>query len=142
MHVNIMTRCADCPTPEAIACIGGWYCRLATGSAMDRQAVIARSEIAAGLEPSTIDPALVPEMARAETAPPSGPVRAVRFLRALIAHARDGFRTLPVERSEARLVVCRACPEFNAGACKLCGCNMALKATWADQECPLKKWPT
>ncbi|SIO58435.1 hypothetical protein SAMN05444166_5678 [Singulisphaera sp. GP187] len=41
---------------------------------------------------------------------------------------------------EARLAVCAACPEYDEGRCRLCGCFLATKAGWADQECPVGKW--
>jgi hypothetical protein len=75
-----------------------------------------------------------PPQPRTRTLPPLL-ARAFGFGRAVVALADD--------QVEARLAVCRACDQFNpeAGSCAICGCAMATKARWADQACPLGKWP-
>jgi hypothetical protein len=46
---------------------------------------------------------------------------------------------------EARLAICDTCPEVNKNSpnwtCTKCGCNLKIKASWASQDCPIKKWP-
>jgi hypothetical protein len=46
------------------------------------------------------------------------------------------------EEAEARLNVCKACPEFipMTTQCKKCGCIMALKTKLDNATCPLDKW--
>lgn len=43
---------------------------------------------------------------------------------------------------EARLEICRACPEFIklTSQCKKCGCVMPLKTQLAEAVCPIDKW--
>lgn len=67
--------------------------------------------------------------------------KAVDFTKALANHAWAGFPILSDEDTEARLAVCHDCPKYNERTCSLCGCNMRVKASWAEQKCPLGKWP-
>ena len=43
---------------------------------------------------------------------------------------------------EERLDACRQCPFYNAerNKCEQCGCNMTIKALYANSVCPLKLW--
>jgi hypothetical protein len=43
--------------------------------------------------------------------------------------------------AHVRLEVCMACPEFDDGRCRKCGCYMNVKAHLAAMNCPLGKWP-
>lgn len=72
---------------------------------------------------------------------PSLGQKVANFATAVTEHVVAGFRTLPREDTEVRLAVCRSCPQFQGRTCKLCGCNMHIKASWAEQDCPLGKWP-
>lgn len=67
--------------------------------------------------------------------------KGVNFSRAIVNHARTGFRTLTPEQHEARTAVCRGCEQFSAGSCLKCGCSILIKAKWEEQRCPLDKWP-
>ena len=46
---------------------------------------------------------------------------------------------------DERMAICRECPELTrkltGSFCKICGCNMKLKAMMVSQGCPLDKWP-
>lgn len=70
--------------------------------------------------------------------------KAANLARATAQHVAAGLPVLSPAQTEARLAVCRTCSEFDAGrgACNLCGCVMSVKAAWAEQQCPLGKWPT
>ena len=39
-----------------------------------------------------------------------------------------------------RLEACRACDQLNSGTCMGCGCLVELKAAYAKEKCPFKKW--
>jgi len=49
---------------------------------------------------------------------------------------------LSEEATEARLSICKECPEFVkvTSQCKKCGCIMNLKAKLPNASCPLNKW--
>lgn len=67
--------------------------------------------------------------------------KAKNFALALLQHAASGMRNATEEQQEARMAICRACPEFTAdGECRQCGCVMAKKVAWAEQACPIGKW--
>ncbi len=38
---------------------------------------------------------------------------------------------------QARLVICRACPELMNGTCRLCGCYVETRAAKKGQKCPM-----
>lgn len=60
---------------------------------------------------------------------------------AAAGHLLAGSPLAAPEERDRRLAICDGCEHYSAGAgtCKLCGCG-TVKATWADQACPLKKW--
>lgn len=68
--------------------------------------------------------------------------KAINFGKALVDHALSGFKTLNDEEYKKRIDICNSC-EFlsESKSCNKCGCNIELKAKWAEQECPEKKWP-
>ncbi len=49
---------------------------------------------------------------------------------------------LSKEDADARLDICKACPELIqiTTTCKKCGCFMAAKVKLAKASCPLNKW--
>lgn len=51
-------------------------------------------------------------------------------------------RTAPKEVAEERMTICQGCNHFDKGPgkCKLCGCHMKLKTTFANMKCPANKW--
>lgn len=87
-------------------------------------------ELAAGLEPSR-EPIKFPSVTQ----------KIANFAQAVVTHAAAGFPRLSEEETASRLAVCHECPQFHDRTCILCGCNMKIKASWADQKCPLGKWP-
>ncbi len=52
------------------------------------------------------------------------------------------FKTVDQKVKQERLAICRECESFaaNFNTCKLCGCYMPAKATFAATECPAGKW--
>jgi hypothetical protein len=70
--------------------------------------------------------------------------KAVNFTKAAFNHLKHGLTILPPEKSQERLNICHSCEMFDGkNTCrhKKCGCQLSVKATWAEQECPLNKWP-
>lgn len=74
---------------------------------------------------------------------PPLPQRVIDFVRASIEHIKAGRPKRTEEQVAACLAVCETCPEKvpDQDRCKKCGCYLKLKAQWAGQRCPLKKWP-
>lgn len=96
--------------------------------------------------------------ARATIAGPKLPPlreRLKNFTVAALGHVLAGAPTCTDEKIAERLAICRACPEFirdsdnpQVGHCAKCGCpasdllsRYVSKIAWADQQCPLGKWP-
>lgn len=67
--------------------------------------------------------------------------KAKNFATSVTQHVVAGLPRLSEKDVDARLAVCQACPQFDGHSCRLCGCNMRIKASWAEQKCPLGKWP-
>src|SRR5690242_18484665 len=44
------------------------------------------------------------------------------------------------KNQEERQMICNACPEYDNGTCKRCGCNMNLKILMETSHCPIGKW--
>lgn len=64
------------------------------------------------------------------------------FVKALVDHAKDGFRVASDEEVANRLQICEGC-EFYDGQqdrCRSCGCNSSLKARMNSGSCPKGKW--
>jgi len=79
---------------------------------------------------------------------PSGPRMAFNYAKALAKHTLTGRKVLSEEQVMARLDVCSLCDQRSDNRCAVCGCfldegpnDMEGKALWADQDCPLAKWP-
>ena len=70
--------------------------------------------------------------------------RVLNFGRALVRHALDGARTVSDKVFEDRLEICRDCAscDLEKMVCreKACGCQIASKARWRSETCPLGKW--
>lgn len=72
---------------------------------------------------------------------PSIADQAISAGRAVVAHVRSGMHTTEPEELEKRRSICQSCDLlFGSGRCKVCGCFMQIKATWAEQKCPIGKW--
>ena len=79
---------------------------------------------------------------------PSLLTQAVNFGSAILSHIGGGLKTVPQEEFERRLNICKTsgpegspCEHYRGdNKCGLCGCNMDIKANWAEQKCPVGKW--
>ena len=80
--------------------------------------------------------------------------RVFNFTVAAISHVMHGCPTCTQEQIDARITICKKCILYkkvndNIGYCthKECGCSITdmrgffSKLAWADQHCPLQKWP-
>lgn len=71
------------------------------------------------------------------------------FLKSLWWHIYAGFPKSTQAEIDYRYNICIACEKFNQqkSECKVCGCSISKKKrflnklAWADQECPIDKWP-
>lgn len=64
--------------------------------------------------------------------------QAVGFGKAVVDHVMAGMPEVDDETYYARLGECEKCPLRAAGwKCKGCGCELLVKARWAEQRCPL-----
>lgn len=77
--------------------------------------------------------------------PPKAPglaAKAVSAAKAAARFAASGARLCTPSEREARLAVCRACPEYDAarGLCRRCGCHTEIKLRMASESCPLGNW--
>lgn len=71
---------------------------------------------------------------------PSLVQKAANFAVATVQHVAAGMPKSPEELAAERLAICGACDRLASGSCSLCGCQMKIKVTWADQKCPIGKW--
>ena len=61
----------------------------------------------------------------------------------LVEEANKVMKGVPAVSSDKvseRLEVCRKCPNFKGGRCRLCGCNMRFKARLRSSKCPIGRW--
>ena len=74
----------------------------------------------------------------------------INFLRSLWWHIWLGFpKSTPLQILD-RYAICEACEEFDpkGSQCLVCGCSLSKKKNfmnklaWADQKCPIGKWPS
>ena len=115
--------------------------------------------------PVRLVPCLNPRPIPAEPPPRTGPAtrpspiedraqpsflrRAAHFAVALAQHVAAGCPMASQKTIDARFAVCNICPFFSGDRCQhiSCGCNAKAtreflnKLAWADQKCPIGKWP-
>jgi uncharacterized paraquat-inducible protein A len=71
------------------------------------------------------------------------------FIKSLTFHIYSGLPKSTVDEIRYRYNICINCDQFNKekSICEVCGCNLSTKSkflnklAWADQECPIGKWP-
>jgi uncharacterized paraquat-inducible protein A len=76
-------------------------------------------------------------------------LRIQTFLKSLLFHIWNGFPKTTQSEILDRYSVCIDCENFNSkkSQCDICGCSINKKSiflnklAWADQECPINKWP-
>jgi hypothetical protein len=133
-------RCASCPVPPDQSCQGecpglGRLCgQIAAGDDSAARLVLFKAGAKC--------PATQPPPADGPPKPPPLLTRAVNFLGAVVSHAAAGRPKSSPETVAARLAVCGTCPQrLPGGVCAGCGCNLTVKASWADTDCPKGLWP-
>jgi len=67
--------------------------------------------------------------------------RAASLGKAVTRHVAGGAQLLPDDVRQQRLEICYGCPQYQDKSCRICGCQMTLKAGMATEDCPAKKWP-
>jgi hypothetical protein len=73
---------------------------------------------------------------------PSLTRQAINYAGAVAGHVAAGRPQASPELVKLRLDMCAICPERNGKRCSKCGCPVESKAKWAEQKCPLGKWPS
>ena len=68
-----------------------------------------------------------------------------RFAKSATKHVVSGAAKVPAATYKERLSICRDCEFYNTDnpkhpRCNECGCFLMVKASWATESCPLKKW--
>lgn len=71
---------------------------------------------------------------------PSLLTKAVSFGQAVVKHVTTGMEVVSDEVYESRMRACNACPFKEENSCKMCGCNLLVKAKWKTQQCPDGRW--
>jgi hypothetical protein len=68
--------------------------------------------------------------------------QAATLAKAVVRHVADGVRYVLPEVAQARYDICFPCSQISADKtrCKACTCILAIKTTWASEECPIGKW--
>jgi hypothetical protein len=70
--------------------------------------------------------------------PKPGLVRmALNLAGAVKDHVLAGMPKVDDGTYEQRRGVCAACPNLDGESCGACGCDLGIKARWADQSCPV-----
>lgn len=76
-------------------------------------------------------------------------IRLKTFVKSLFWHIYSGSPKSTQDEIDYRLSICMPCENYNSikHQCDICGCainNRKIfmnKLAWADQECPINKWP-
>lgn len=76
-------------------------------------------------------------------------LRIKTFLKSLFFHIRSGLPKATRSEIQYRYSICIECDQYEKqkSRCGVCGCNIENKSkflnklAWADQECPIGKWP-
>lgn len=76
-------------------------------------------------------------------------IRLKTFAKSLFFHVYNGFPKTTKQEILDRYAICIECEHFNKSLseCNICGCSIANyskflnKLAWADQKCPVDKWP-
>jgi hypothetical protein len=76
-------------------------------------------------------------------------IRLKTFIKSLFWHIYSGFPKSTQNEINYRYNICMGCEQYNniKKQCDVCGCAVNSKKifmnklAWADQECPVNKWP-
>tara|TARA_R110000744_G_scaffold115465_2_gene216072 strand:- start:292 stop:531 length:240 start_codon:yes stop_codon:yes gene_type:complete len=57
-------------------------------------------------------------------------------------YVKEGRPNVNEDEYKERIETCSTCEHLNQqkATCKMCGCYMPVKATWATSNCPKGKW--
>ena len=66
----------------------------------------------------------------------AGQADMARTVAEYVAGLDEAIRT-PEDVYQARLDICRDCPELMNGTCRLCGCYVETRAAKKGQQCPM-----
>ena len=80
------------------------------------------------------------EKAEKSQSMPSLLAQAKNFAKSAIRHVSNGMQNAPQHVVDSRLEICGSCEHLNEDRCSKCGCFVAMKASWAAEECPIQKW--
>jgi Family of unknown function (DUF6171) len=74
--------------------------------------------------------------------PPSWLRKAIHLGRAIVQHLEAGLPAANETTVQNRLAICQTCEHYDLErtSCRVCGCNMQIKVTWLEQQCPIGKW--
>lgn len=81
---------------------------------------------------------------------PQGPSlvqKAANVATAAAQHVAAGMPLADQAEIDRRFAICQQCEHFDGTACSQCGCpvvrqrNWRSKLSWAEQACPVGKWP-
>ncbi len=142
-------KCPNCPLRDAavecpaIALPHPRFCQLVDPGHPDYRPEYAAIVAArAGAAPVAPGPPIAGAVEHCAGCEPSLARKAVNLGRAVAQHVAAGLPKVDEATYRERLAVCQGCDQFTAqGHCRVCGCVMARKAWWAEQRCPLSKWP-
>lgn len=125
-----MAHCSHCPVTPGKPCPGENAPRLCRK--MDPADPLYRP----GYERVILDSA----RQLAEHSLPSASRQAASLARALWDWACSGFAIATDEEQARRKGICRACPEFIGGRCRICGCRLSAKIPMRTEHCPKGFW--
>ena len=62
-----------------------------------------------------------------------------KYVAGLLLKIPENVKT-PEAMYQRRLSICSACDQLQNGTCMGCGCLVELRAAYAREKCPFKKW--
>lgn len=62
------------------------------------------------------------------------------FIKSTVKHVVNGAESVSEGVYKERLSICNGCDQRDGTGCRICGCNLARKARWASNLCPIGKW--
>lgn len=122
--LRVTGKCGHCPVSGRGDCAGqsaARICQLADPSHPDHNPLYRRELIRRAGYPSLAQ-------------------QARNFARSLWGWATDWFRLASRAEVARRMEICSDCPNFDAGRCRLCGCQLAAKVRMRSGHCPVEKW--
>jgi hypothetical protein len=68
--------------------------------------------------------------------------QAANLAGAVVRSIASGLKRRTPEQQAEIMAICRECPEFSSGRCRICGCRLKVKIALASESCPLDppKW--